>query len=171
MQSWSFPNVGQRSRSRSRNQNLWYHWKGLVIRYTHAKYESPISKGKKVISKQKIWHTKFSKCRSRSRSRSSAQNLWCHRKGLVIRNTRAKYESPIPQGKKNISKLSVTNGQTDGWVDWQTDGRRTKWSLSGALLCWRHKNTLKIRTLSQTSILYLIHYASVHLIVGLHLYT
>ena len=25
-------------------------------------------------------------------------------------------------------------------TDRQTDGRRTKWSLSGAPLCWRHKN-------------------------------
>ena len=42
--------VGQRSRSMSQVQNLWYHWKGLVIqvRMTHAKYERLISKGKKV---------------------------------------------------------------------------------------------------------------------------
>ena len=43
MQSWSFPNVGQRSQSRSSDQNLWYHWKGLLIRNKLAKYESPIS--------------------------------------------------------------------------------------------------------------------------------
>ena len=47
----SFPNVDQRSRSRSRDQNLWYHQKGLVIRNTHVKYESPISYGKKVMCK------------------------------------------------------------------------------------------------------------------------
>ena len=42
-QCWSFPKVGQRSRSRSNVQNLWNHQKGLVIRNTHAKYESPTS--------------------------------------------------------------------------------------------------------------------------------
>ena len=50
----NFPNVGQRSRSRSRAQNLWYHRKGVVIRNKNAKYESPTSKGKKVISKPKV---------------------------------------------------------------------------------------------------------------------
>ena len=29
--------------SRSHVQNLWYRWKGLVIRNKHAKYERPIS--------------------------------------------------------------------------------------------------------------------------------
>ena len=51
VQSENFPNVGQRSWSRSCAQNLWYHQKGVVIRNTHAKYESPTSEGKKVISK------------------------------------------------------------------------------------------------------------------------
>ena len=57
VQSESFPNVGQRSRSRLCAQNLWYHRKGLVIRKTHAKYESPLSLGKKIISKPKVWQT------------------------------------------------------------------------------------------------------------------
>ena len=53
-----FSKVGQRSRSRSHVQNLWYHWKGLVIRITHAKYERPISKGKKVMANVKVfWQT------------------------------------------------------------------------------------------------------------------
>ena len=54
-----FSKVGQRSRSkRSHVQNLWYRWKGLVIRITHAKYERPISKGKKVIANIKVfWRT------------------------------------------------------------------------------------------------------------------
>ena len=43
-----FLKVGQRSRPRSQVQNLWYRWKGLVIRITHAKYERLISKGKNV---------------------------------------------------------------------------------------------------------------------------
>ena len=38
-------------------------------------------------------------------------------------------------------KQSMTDGQTDR----QTDGRRTKWSLSGALLRWRHKNQLVLQ--------------------------
>ena len=57
-QSWSFPKVGQRSRSRSHVQNLWYRWKGLVTRNTHAKYESPICYGEKVILNVKVcWRT------------------------------------------------------------------------------------------------------------------
>jgi hypothetical protein len=37
----SFWKVGQISRSRG--QNVWYQQKGLVIRNTHMKYESPIT--------------------------------------------------------------------------------------------------------------------------------
>ena len=39
----NFSKVGQRLRSRSNDQNLWYCGEGIVIRYTHAKYESFIS--------------------------------------------------------------------------------------------------------------------------------
>ena len=46
-----FSKVGQRSWSRSQVQNLWYRWKGLVIRITHAKYERPIFKSKKSYGK------------------------------------------------------------------------------------------------------------------------
>ena len=38
-----FSNEDQRSRSRSRDQNQWYHQKGLVIRNTHTKYERSVS--------------------------------------------------------------------------------------------------------------------------------
>ena len=101
---------------------LWYHKKGLVIRNTHAKYESPISKGKKVIGKQKVWQS-FLNVGKRSRSRSHAQNLCFHRKGLIIRNPHAKYESPISKGKKVISKPKVW--QTDRQTDGRTDRRTT----------------------------------------------
>ena len=40
--------VGQTSRSRSQGQKLWYHVKGLIIRYTDMKYESSIFNGLKV---------------------------------------------------------------------------------------------------------------------------
>ena len=50
-----FSKVGQRSRSRSHDQNLWFCRKGLVIRYTHAKYESPISYNKKVMANVKVF--------------------------------------------------------------------------------------------------------------------
>ena len=71
-----------------------------------------------------------------SRSRSSAQTLWYHRKGLVIRNKLANYESPIPYGKKAISKQKLwqTDRQTDEGTDRQTD-RQTDRRLK-----WRHKN-------------------------------
>ena len=52
-----FLKVGQRSRSRSQVQNLWYRWKGLVIRITHAKYERLISKDKKVMANVKVFLT------------------------------------------------------------------------------------------------------------------
>ena len=50
-----FSKVGQRSRSRSHGQKSWYRWKGLVIRITHAKYERPIFKGKKVMANVKVF--------------------------------------------------------------------------------------------------------------------
>ena len=46
---WPMLKFFQRSRSRSQVQNLWYRWKGLVIRITHAKYERLISKSKKKL--------------------------------------------------------------------------------------------------------------------------
>ena len=45
-------------RSRSRGQKLWYHVKGLVTRNTYVQYESPISSGKKVIAKGKVFQKK-----------------------------------------------------------------------------------------------------------------
>ena len=39
----------------SQGKQLWYHVKGLVIRNTHIKYESPIFIGLKVMSKVKVF--------------------------------------------------------------------------------------------------------------------
>ena len=41
--------------SRSRGQKLWYHLKGFVTRNTYVQYESPISLGKKVMAKVKVF--------------------------------------------------------------------------------------------------------------------
>ena len=49
-------NVGQKSRSRSRDQNFSNHRKGLVIKNKLAKYESPMFNGAEL---------KFPKCRSK----------------------------------------------------------------------------------------------------------
>ena len=37
------------------SSKLWYHWKGLVIRITHAKYERLICKSKKVMGNVKVF--------------------------------------------------------------------------------------------------------------------
>ena len=92
-----FSKVGQRSRSRLHVPNLWYHWKGFVIRNTHTKYESFISKDKKVMANVKVF-----KVGQRSMSRSHVQNSGFGRKGLVIRYTHAKYENPISHNKKKL---------------------------------------------------------------------
>ena len=42
-------------RSRSQGQKLWYHVKGLVTRNTPVQYESPITSGKKVMAKVKVF--------------------------------------------------------------------------------------------------------------------
>ena len=52
-----FTKVGQKSQWRSQVQNLWYRWKGLIIRITHAKYERLISKSNKVMVNVKVWRT------------------------------------------------------------------------------------------------------------------
>ena len=54
----SFSKVGQRSWSRSHVQNLWFRRKGLVIRYTHAKYESLISYNEKDMTNIKVFQKK-----------------------------------------------------------------------------------------------------------------
>ena len=97
----SFTKIGQTSRSRG--QKIWYHVKGLVTRNTHVQYESPISSGKKVITKVKV----SSKVGQTSRSRSRGQKLRYQVKGLVIRNTHVQYESPITSGKKVMDKVKV----------------------------------------------------------------
>ena len=56
-----FSKVGQRSPSRSQDQNLCYRWKGLVIRITHAKYGRLICKGKKVMAMLKFFFKSRSK--------------------------------------------------------------------------------------------------------------
>ena len=86
------------------------------------------------IVKMYVQSQSFPNVGQMSRSRVRAQNPWYHREGLVISNTRAKYESPISYGKKTTSKpkLWQTDRQTDGWTDRQTDrqtDRRLKWCL------------------------------------------
>ena len=122
VQSENFPNVGQRSRSRSRAQNLWYHRKGVVIRNTHTKYESPGSEGEKVISKPKVWQTKFSQCRSKvtvkvtcSKSMVPSERC-CHKE-----HTCQIWKPYLWRWKSNKQTKSVTDGQTDGRTDRQTD--------------------------------------------------
>ena len=66
-------------------------------------YESPITSGKKVMAKIKV----FSKVGQTSRSRSQGQKLWYHVKGLVTRNTHVQYESPITSGKNVMAKVKV----------------------------------------------------------------
>ena len=41
--------------SRSQGQKLLYHVKGIVTRNTHVQYESPITSGKKVMAKVKVF--------------------------------------------------------------------------------------------------------------------
>ena len=77
--------------------------KGLVTRNTNVQYESPITCGKKVMAKVKV----FSKVGQTSRSKSRAQKLRYHVKGLVTRNTHVQYESPINCGKKVMAKVKV----------------------------------------------------------------
>ena len=72
--------------ARSHVQNLWFRWKGLVIRYTHAKYESPISYNKEVMVNVKV----FSKVGQRSWSRSQDKNFWHDQEGLITRNVHVK---------------------------------------------------------------------------------
>ena len=49
-----FWKVGQTSRSRSLGQKLLYDVKGLVLKNTHVKYESPVSHVSEVITKVKV---------------------------------------------------------------------------------------------------------------------
>ena len=44
-----------KSRSRSRGQKLWFHVTSLVTRNMHVQYESPITCGKKVMAKVKVF--------------------------------------------------------------------------------------------------------------------
>ena len=74
-------------------------------------YESPISSGKKVMAKFKV----FQKVGQTSRSRG--QKLWYHVKGLVTRNTHVQYESSISSGKKVMAKVKVFVHASDADAD------------------------------------------------------
>ena len=50
-----FSKVGQKSRLRSKGQNVCYGQKGLATRNTYLYYESLISPGSKVIAKVKFF--------------------------------------------------------------------------------------------------------------------
>ena len=57
---------------------------------------------------RKLWpRLKFFKSRSNFKVKFQGQKLWCHVKGLVIRNTHVQYESPITSGKKVMAKVKV----------------------------------------------------------------
>ena len=132
----SFLKVGQRSRSRSCDQNFCCHQKDLDVRNTHAKYESPMSNGKKVICRvPNVGH--------RSRSRSRAQKLWYLRKDLVIRNTHAKYESPFSNGKKVISKPSDRRTTDKVIPQWRSASPAQQKSWYG-VKCLVTRNALEI---------------------------
>ena len=57
-----------KSRSRSRGQKLWYHVKGLATRNTHVQYESPITSGKKVMAKVKVFVHAHTPTRTQTRT-------------------------------------------------------------------------------------------------------
>ena len=65
-------------------------------------YESPITCGKKVMTKVKVFQ-------KTSRYRSRGKKLWYHTKGLVTSNTHVQYESSISSGKivTSMGKVKV----------------------------------------------------------------
>ena len=69
-------------------------------------------------ARQQIWPL--------SRSKVTVKvTTWYHRKGLVTRNTHAKYQSSICNSAKVMAKVKVfvTDGQRDGRTDRGTDRR------------------------------------------------
>ena len=77
--------------------------KGLVIRYTHATYESPICYNKKVMANVNV----FFKSRSKVTLKVTCSKFMVPLEGLVIRITHAKYERPISKGKKVMANGKV----------------------------------------------------------------
>ena len=82
-------------------------------------YESPISSGKKVMAKVKV----FSKVGQPSRSMSRGKKLWYHVKGCFTRNTHVQYESPISSGKKVMAKVKVFVHASNADADAHTNTR------------------------------------------------
>ena len=68
---------------------------------------------------------KFSKVDQSSRSRSQGKKLWSNVKGLVIRNTHVKYESPTSYGLKVMANVKVFQK----WVKVQGQGQGTMWKV------------------------------------------
>ena len=119
--------------------NLLYRQKGLVIRNTHAKYESPISWCNQSCQKttshawwQPSLHSSqgksFSKLDQASRSKSQGQKLQYHVKGLDTRNTCVQYESPIScdKGVRPRLKFFAKEGQTS-----RSRGQKSQYHVKG----------------------------------------
>jgi hypothetical protein len=82
------------------------------------KYENPIT-----YAIQKIWPMlKFLKVGQTLRSRSQGQKIWYVYKGLVIRKTHMKYESPNTCHSKDMANVKVFQDRQTGK---QTDRPKT----------------------------------------------
>ena len=76
-------------------------------------YESPITSGKKVMAKVKV----FQKLVKLQGQGHEVIKLWYHVKGLVTRNTHVQYESPISNSKKVMAKVKVfVHAHTPTWT-------------------------------------------------------
>ena len=82
----------------------------------HVQFERKTSKFRELWSpaRQQIWPWRRSKV-------TVKVTTWYHRKGLVTRNTHAKYQSSICNSAKVMAKVKVF--VTDGQTDRQRDGR------------------------------------------------
>ena len=101
-QGYSFSKVGQTSSSRSQNQKLWCHVKGLVIRDKHVQYESPITSGLKVMTKVKFF---------KSRSLFKVKVIRANTMVQCERSCHKEYTCAIwksyPSGKKVMANVKV----------------------------------------------------------------
>ena len=100
----------------------------VVIINSCVKYHYCMSKGNGTSKFRELWSPARQQIWPWSRSKVMVKvTTWHHRKGLVTKNTHAKYQSSICNSAKVVAEVKVF--VTDRRTDRQRDGRTDEWHL------------------------------------------
>ena len=85
---------------RSRNQKVWYQWKGLETRHTHVKPQSPTTRSSKIMANINVL-----KGLPNSKNKVRKSNILVSTNRSFTRNIHTEYKRSAPYAVQNISNL------------------------------------------------------------------